>query len=327
VILDVEGALESLGLTFDVRGHEANSLCPMHFRRTGKEDHSPSWWINLDNGQHICFSCGYRGNLVQLVCDVKEFYLPAIWGTEDSSYDLDAGKAWLSSAMDVSPTAMLEALRSLPNYIREAPKPIEMTDARLALFVEPPLDALSDRRLSLEAARKYKVLWDEPTSRWILPLRDPYFNRLYGWQEKGHRDRYFRNRPAGIQKSKTLFGVENQKDDVVIVVESPLDCLRLETAGIEGAVATCGAGASEAQVKLLRASDKVIVAFDNPKLDQAGKKASDEFRAFARRYGMDVFYFNYGDSGKKDPGDMTDEELRFGVDSAVSSIFGESAYV
>jgi hypothetical protein len=327
VILDVEQALEALGIDYAGHGVEANSLCPAHEKRTGKADQSPSWWINLDNGQHICFSCGYKGNLIHLVCDVKGFFLPPVWGVDEQNYDLEAGKAWLSSATDVTPEAMLEIVRSIPNYVRQAPKPVNMTDARLAVFTAPPLDVLRTRNLSVAAALAYEVLWDVSPKRWILPLRDASCSSLLGWQEKGHEDRYFRNRPAGIEKSKTLFGVQNLKEELTIVVESPLDCVRIASAGIEGAVATCGATVSEHQVKLLRAADKLIVAFDNPKIDAAGKKASDEFRAFTTKYGLNTFFFNYGASGKKDPGDMTDEEIRWGIDNAVSSIFGESAYV
>jgi hypothetical protein len=66
---------------------------------------------------------------------------------------------------------------------------------------------------------------------------------------------------------------------------------------------------------------------DNPKLDDAGRKASAEFRKAATKYGINAFYFNYGDSGKKDPGDMTDEEIRWGIYNAKSSVYGEAAYV
>jgi hypothetical protein len=327
VILDVEQALEALGIDYLVHGVEANALCPAHESRTGKADNSPSWWMNLDNGQHICFSCGYKGNLVHLVCEVKGLRLPAVWGVDGQEYDIEAGKAWLSAATDVTPEAMLELVRSIPNYVRQAPKPVSMTDARLAVFTEPPLDVLQTRNLSVAAASAYEVLWDLSPKRWILPLRDAQHSSLLGWQEKGHEDRYFRNRPAGIEKSKTLFGIQNLKEELTIVVESPLDCVRIASAGIEGAVATCGAAVSEHQVKLLRAADKLIVAFDNPKIDAAGKKASDEFRTYTTKYGLNTFFFNYGTSGKKDPGDMTDEEIKWGIDNAVSSIFGESAYV
>jgi len=64
-----------------------------------------------------------------------------------------------------------------------------------------------------------------------------------------------------------------------------------------------------------------------PILDAAGKKASDQMRDFARKYGINLFFFNYGDSGKKDPGDMTDEEIIWGIENAKPAILGESAYV
>jgi hypothetical protein len=170
-------------------------------------------------------------------------------------------------------------------------------------------------------------MWDAATKTWILPLRDPDTNALLGWQEKGTIDRTFKNRPVGLQKSRTLFGIENQNKDVVFVVESPLDCVRMASAGVAGAVAICGATVSEEQIKLIRASDKVIVALDNPNLDKAGRKGCEEFRKYARQYGINLFFFNYGHSGKKDPGEMTDEEILWGIATAKPSILGEQAYV
>ena len=160
-----------------------------------------------------------------------------------------------------------------------------------------------------------------------MPLREPHFNKLMGWQEKGTVDRTFFNRPTGLQKSKTLFGIEKQNESMVILVESPLDCVRIASAGISGAVAICGSSISEDQVKLLRYSHKVVAAFDNPNLDSAGRKASKEMLAWGRKYGLNLFFFNYGGTNKKDPGDMTNEEILWGVNNAVSSLFGESAYV
>jgi DNA primase len=145
-----------------------------------------------------------------------------------------------------------------------------------------------------------------------------------GWQEKGTVHRTFFNRPAGLQKAKTLFGVDVQSDSLAIVVESPLDCLRIHSAGFPGAVAICGANPSEEQVKLIRYSDKVICAFDN---DNAGRKASEEMRKFARKYGINLFFFNYGGSNAKDPGDLTDAEIAWGIFNAQSALLGEKAYV
>lgn len=325
MLLDVPAALEAMGIEFMDRGHEANALCPVHLQRTGKEDNNPSWWINMDTGQHICFSCGYKGNLAQLVCDVNEFYLKT-WDNK-YSYDYDAARTWLSEISAIPVEVLAEMIRALPNRIEAYPKPIEMSEARLALFTSPPQEVLDSRSLTVEAADKYGVLWDNDKKTWILPLREPHFNRLMGWQEKGTVSRTFFNRPAGLQRAKTLFGADVQDGNIVVVVESPLDCLRIYSAGQIGAVATCGTTISEEQIKLLRRSDRVVAAFDNPNVDAAGKKASAEMLKLGRKYGLNLFFFNYGNTGKKDPGDLTDEEITWGIKNAKSSVLGELAYV
>ena len=324
---NIARALEALDIEyFESSSDNAKAVCPMHERITGNADHNPSWFIHMETGQHICFSCGYKGNLQQLVCDVKELYT-SIWGMDGVQYDYAAANSWLSTSLDITIDDLKKKFASLPQYIAPPPRPLPMSESRLALYVSPPEDALQSRQLTAEAAEKYGVLWNDRTDTWILPVRDFENNRLIGWQEKGTVERTFKNRPPGMQKSKTLFGVAAMEEELSIVVESPLDCVRIQSAGISGAVATFGATVSEAQVKLLRFSNKVVAAFDNPNLDAAGKKASDQMRDWARKYGMNLFYFNYGTTGKKDPGDLTDQEIAWGIENAKSAILGESAYV
>lgn len=325
-MVNVSRALEALDIEFHEAGENARALCPMHERITGNIDHDPSWYIHMETGQHICFSCGYKGNLVQLVCDVKEFYAP-IWGSDEPQYDYGTGNAWLANVIEVTIDELKEKFSSLPQYLGPPPVPVPMSEARLAIYVEPPVEAREARNVTEDSVQHYEVLWNRNTRTWILPIRDPHFQKLMGWQEKGTVDRTFKNRPSGVQKSKTLFGIDKQSEDIAIVVESPLDCLRLFSAGFEGAVSTFGAVVSEEQAKLLRYSAKIVAAFDNPNLDPAGKKASDQMRIWGRKFGMNLFFFNYGDSGKKDPGDMTNEEIRWGIENAKSAILGESAYV
>jgi hypothetical protein len=322
MLVDVPAVLTALGIDFVEMNFECRALCPMHARRTGSEDRNPSWFINQDTGQHICFSCGYKGNLIQLVCDVNEFYVET-YGTI-TGYDYKAAESWIASVSEVPIERLMDMFSVLPNYITSDAKPLEMSEARLAVFVEPPQEALASRKITAEAAASYGLLWDAKKLTWILPLREPTFNRLMGWQEKGTVHRTFFNRPAGLKKSKTLFGIENQNVNQVIVVESPLDCVWLASIGFVGAVAVCGSSISEEQVKLLRASDSIIAAFDN---DLAGRKASKEMLEWSRKYGLTLSFFNYGGSDKKDPGEMTAEEIRWGVDNAISALYGESAYV
>lgn len=320
---DVETVLEQLGIEYEVQGDNARALCPMHERLTGKTDNHPSWFVHLETGQHHCFSCGYKGGLTGLVCDVKDFY-EELWGHREP--DIKAAREWLQASRTLVPFDKLREKLAKTQQVWKEYKP-QIEESHLAIFVDPPADALAKRGLSEESAEAYGVLWQADRKNWILPLRNPSTSALLGYQIKGSVDRYFRNYPAGIKKSSTLFGFSQKKEDVSIIVESPLDCLRLYTAGFEGAMATCGALVSDEQAKLIRGTEKVIVAFDNPNIDAAGRKACIDMQTFSLKYNLNLFYFNYGTSGKKDPGDMTDAEIAWGIENAKSVVLGEKAYV
>jgi hypothetical protein len=321
MIVDVPAVLDLLGVEYTEHNLEATALCPVHERMVGKPDNSPSWWINLESGAHLCFSCGYKGNILHLICDLQEFYEKT---PTEIKYDFTAARGWLSNAVDVPIETILERLKSLKQYVTAPPQLIPMNEARLAVFVDPPIPALTERGLDGPDAQFYGVKWEESTSRWILPLREFRTGKLMGWQEKGSVDRYFRNRPLGLEKSKTLFGINEIGLELVVVVESPLDCLRIAAAYKRVAVAICGASPSEDQIKLLQTSSRIIVALDN---DQAGKKGCGMFLNAARKYGLNLSFFNYGSSSAKDPGDMNDEQIIWGIENAISSIYGEHAYV
>lgn len=323
--IDIESVLDALEIDYSVRGNEANALCPMHKSRTGKDDNSPSWWLNLESGQHICFSCHYKGNLLHLIADVKQFYLPS-WG-DIVDHDIAAAHGWLATITEVSPERLAAEFKKIPSRVEQYTPLPDMSEARLAVFGPPPTDKLEERKLSWESAAAYEIMWDASREAWVLPFRDPTNGKLLGWQEKGTKDRTFLNRPPGLPRSKTLFGFPQLREDVVYLVESPLDAARLYSAGFPGAVAICGSTMNEEQVKLVRGAERIVAAFDNPKIDKAGKGASDQLRSFALKYGLNLSYFNYGDTGKKDPGDMTDEEIAWGIANAQSFLKGEFAYV
>ena len=296
------------------RDDEVNGLCPMHKERTGKEDHKPSWWLNLETGKHICFSCQYKGNIYTLVRDLRGLSHEEI---------LD----FIDDQSEATTDELLERFKALPQFVSADSSTIPITEAHLAVYSEPPDWALRGRSISREAAKAYGVLWDTNRLSWILPIRDPDTHKLWGWQEKAAIGRFFRNHPIGVKKSKTVFGVDVVEYDCpVIVVESPLDAVRLYSIGYT-AVSTFGALISEEQVKLLRKAEKqIIAAFDNPYIDPAGKKACEEVGRYARKYGLELQYFNYSGLEAKDPGDMTRAEIEQGVTNSIDMIYGERAY-
>jgi DNA primase len=124
-----------------------------------------------------------------------------------------------------------------------------------------------------------------------------------------------------------VFGVEIMKNELtskpLIVVESPLDAVRLTGLGHQ-AISTFGAIISEDQAKIMRRALKVVAALDN---DKAGYTANEQMREFSRKYGMELSYFNYTGIDVKDVGDMTEQEIERGIQTAKTSILGKAAYL
>lgn len=310
MMIDVERVLLSLDISLTAqRGDEVQGLCPMHKARTGREDHHPDWWINSVTGVHFCFSCGYKGNIYTLVADVK-------------GMDYFDAKDYIDSSETLPVDVLLKRIRELPQYV-PVDEPIEMSEARLAVFTTPPPIELKKRFLSADAVEQCGVLWDPKNEAWILPIRDPDNYKLWGWQEKGARGRFFKNQPAGIKKSKTVFNIHILTEDPLIVVESPLDAVRLVGLGYN-AISTFGAILSDEQGKLMRRASSLVAAFDN---DAAGKKACEQILGYARKYGMDLKYFNYEGIDVKDVGDMTETEIKVGLETAKDRVWGKQAYL
>jgi Toprim-like len=272
-------------------GEEYLIRCPAHAQRTGKPDRHPSCWVNSESGAFICFSCGYSGPFVQLAADAL-------------GCDRAQAARWV-----------LRAGSSRSREHRPPPPPQAppaLTEAALALFVPPPQHALKSRRLLATSCAAYGVLWDPRTSRWILPIREDPGGQLTGWQEKGRH--VFRNRPTGVKKSASLFGSACLTGGTAVLVESPLDAVLLHSLGITGAVASYGALVSDAQMRILRRRcDRLILALDN---DAAGNAARNALYTRWRPRGIPMLYLNYTHAVGKDPGELTDAQIRRAVETA-----------
>jgi hypothetical protein len=312
----IDGVLLNLGIETIQRGDELIGLCPMHLERTGREDSNPSWSMNAETGVHHCFSCGYKGTLLTLVAEIKEFTTQ--WGR----VDFDAAKDWLRNNIEVNFDFLAKQLEEARNSYIPIPAPVGMSEARLAVFKEAPDWALDARQLTKDACALYGVKWNINKNSWITPIRSATTKKLMGWQEKSQTERFFRNRPTGVAKSKTLFGLDVFSGGTMIVVESPLDAVKLSSLGIVGGVSTFGASVSSEQVQLMKAADKLIIAMDN---DAPGKKASLDLLERTRKEGMECWFLNYQGSEYKDIGDMPEDLVHYCIEGSKHSVFGEGA--
>jgi CHC2 zinc finger/Toprim-like len=291
----IEGLLGELGIKYYVMTDEALGDCPFH--ADGRHQRTNSWSVNVNTGQHYCFACGVGGSFASLV--MRRLGIPYA----------DA-VAWVNSRAGMS-----RAGKWLEKRSEVQDEPVTFDDSDLALFTSPPESALAGRKITAEAAAKYEVMWNDKTSSWIFPIRSPD-GLLLGWQEKNeHR---FRNYPAGVRKSETLFGLgATGHGSRVILVESPVDAVRCCSSGAGTGLSSYGVRVSGKQLTIIHSiGSALVLALDN---DLAGMEETARIcRDFKQ---LPVRVFNYGELKVKDIGDMTDEQIRWGVGHAVSAIY------
>lgn len=288
---DIADVLRRLGVDVLRAGEkEISARCPVHFARTGKEDRSPSWSMNGNTGLWICYSCGARGTLSQLVSELT--------GEEDSI--IAVHKFLITNSLTRITTKKQE----------EETTPVDWFS--FSKFSVPSDARIQERNLDRQAVRRYGVRWDTKSQAWIIPIVSPS-GELLGWQSKAKS--FVRNYPVGVSKSKTLFGIDSVDSGVCVLVESPLDVVRLSTVmdGVCG-LASFGAHVSKAQINLLSMyASRLIVALDN---DEAGINSAKKLQASLPSFRNPVTWLRYRHTSAKDLGDMTDSEIYEAVSKA-----------
>lgn len=287
---DLVGVLSHLGVDVTtVSETEAGGRCPVHHLVTGREDRSPSWSMSLDTGLWICYSCGARGNLSQLVSQMTD--------------DPDAINA-VQTFLVESGLDRLQQSITPDEDVTTRPTPDMDTFRR---FTEVPEQLLRHRGLDPDTAFRYGVRWDAEERRWIIPIVAPNGD-LWGWQAKAKG--YFRNVPTGVTKSHTLFGLGQCRTPTVLLVESPLDVIRIASMRLGYqmcAVASYGSHVSAEQLKLLvEKADKLVIALDN---DESGICGAERVSRNCPRPRNGIEFLRYEHTTAKDIGDMTYDEI------------------
>lgn len=295
--LDILTMLTSAGVQRLRDGRrEIVGSCPGHYARTGQEDVHPSWSINKTTGAHHCFSCGYSGSLTGLLVELTGAAPPDL---ENQLKTQGFLRQMSKVRQDPDPT-----VAPILPYLNDW--------ALMNQLLDVPQRLLDLRRLQRAAADAYQVRWDPDTRVWVLPLRAPATGDLLGAQLK--RVGTVLTQPAGLPKSTTLFGYQQAYSyDYAVLVESPLDAVRLFGLGIP-AIASLGAWVSTDQVNLMaRAFAAVYVALDN---DKAGHDGAEQCTRMLRRRRCAAIPWRYegltDEDGKpaKDPGDVgSDDQL------------------
>lgn len=290
--LDLAGVLMELGVEVTSESTErVFGLCPGHEEFKGRKDSKPSWSMDKELLLHHCWSCPYRGTLRQLIADQRG--------------DTEEASDWLADYTRRRAVRRLREPRREQEVEKPREKPPSAVQRRFNGFGEPPDWALETRGLERFAVVHYGLRWDPELEHWVIPIHDEY-GVLVGYQRKG--DDYFKNVPKKVPRNRCVFGLAQLAGDWAVLLESPLDAVRLYSEGIEGGVSSYGAFASLYQLELiLERADDLVLALDN---DETGNEQRNRLWWSQWRRGNRLRILDYTGISGKDVGDMTSAQVR-----------------
>lgn len=313
--------LDKAGVPYAENGLSIYAPCPcMHHDGDGNNVKAFSWRHDFAQWRCWTHSCEqkYGGDIIGLVRSVIGKNYPQTL-------------AWIHDVLteqDIDLTEHCEAPNRKSNNLPKVHRPLD--ELRLK-FLSPHPQYLLNRGFDLGVMAKYEVgywrkLGTYMHDRIVFPIRD-HDNFLVGftgrtihsqsdWQchnitSKWLHGRYFDRYPqqGDFSKASVLYNLNNAKlhigqDRKVILVEGPLDGLKLEEAGIHHWVAVLGCDLSVAHTTLLirLGINELILALDP---DNAGDSAGDRV---IKHYG-DLFHFRRIKL-PTDPGDMSADQIR-----------------
>lgn len=284
--------------------------CPQHqaewFKAHNTRVSEGSWYIKdnygkPNNGVHHCFGCGFKGNAIQLVCDVIGVgFSSAIEFIQEKCM----GKPTPSMAIKVAVSPLVKQGFRLPKEAIFEP---------LALWPASPRTYLQDRNVTPEQVDKWALgyaLTGRLAGRIIIPIYNghgkpcSYTGRTYNNSLK----RYLEPTKEENPDNSGIFGESDwpQLDyrQTVIVTEGAFDALAVERANPMVAIAGIqGSQVTATHILKLSTFKLAVILTDN---DFAGNKAAATFEAtFARHIDYVRIKLDAGvDANKMKPEDL-----------------------
>ena len=312
--LKIHDTLEDLGVEYRDRYHSLTAPCPVH-----GSNRADSWSWHIDRGIWKSFSrsCDMEHNsdIFGLVKALKSVSFSESIQYLKKFVDLTISKSELKKIIDA---------RQNKEFAIKARK----VKRKSKVFPEDSLSSLEyhgyleSRGFSREIVEAYHAGVGKSTGKYmsnriVFPIRnmrgdivgftgrtlleDWKFRRIPKWLHS--RDYDAKNNLFNIDRAADYI----RKKETAIIVEGPLDVLRLEDSGIKNSVAVLGKNLYNEQMTILMnvPAFKLILALDN---DAAGKHGMASAVKTARGL-FDVEILNLP-KDKNDIGDLTTLEIR-----------------
>jgi DNA primase len=326
--------LDQMGLSYNDRGNcLLQSKCPAHQHGGDRNNHAAFSW-RTDIGRWVCWSHH---------CEEK--YGNDIFGLVSSILNIKFVDAinWISKKLEEKniDITITDDIETSNNFQRDSFRVHEPLKEDHLKFLKPNLDFLLKRGFSKLVLQDYQTgLWQRPGTpmddRIVFPIRD-HEGFLVGYTGRTiHPESYFTSKGLEYKKwlhgrylnkwsggelftGSILFNLYRAKRFInesksIILVEGPLDGMKLEMANIHNWVATLGTNFCYSHRTLLvkYGVTNLYVAYDNdmPKGEQ-NRKAGDEGWKRLQRIVGDLFHLHKVELPLgKDCGDLSIEELQ-----------------
>lgn len=289
--MDYVALATELGVRGYIAGKELRARCPIH------NDHNPSFSLNIETGNWICFSgCG-SGNFVKLVERVQ-------------GSSLQEAYLWIQQGKAVSIEQMSKSLSQLLNQtvaIQESDHSLlwkeeyeKATDSFMPSW-------FLDRGFTWETIFHWKIRYDNLRDAIIVPVFQK--GEMIGSITRNHLFLPKYQNSPGLSKNKFLWGEISTQKSHIIISEGLLDALWLWQLGYN-VVALLGTYISQEQIDIIKGYrfGEITLALDN---DKAGQDGTNELLSKLTKAGwllpqIKVIAFP---PNRKDPQDCTPEEF------------------
>jgi DNA primase len=259
-------------------GDELIHSCKLPFGMHSNGDQNPSASLNRKTLLFNCFTCG-GGSIFWLVENIMDISF---------NQAVDSIKKYTTHSI-TSYDNFVERMKETLIQTRH-PEKFDMpyySDGILEPWIQTT-SYMDSRGISQEVQKEMKTGLKSNELEWVNYNGSfqqvsvsraiiPHFfnNQLVGWQgrklSEDPRVPKYKN-SKHFPKAWTLYNYDNlDKDEELIVVESPMSVLKLKSLGITNVVSTFGASISSYQIGLIRQFQEVCVWMDG---DSAGRKAS-----------------------------------------------------
>lgn len=276
----------------DLNELEKDMMVTCCFHKGGMED-KPSLGINKDTGVYHCFTCGERGDILQLLQHTLELSRNQVIRKLAGEYIYSGS----SRRLDIDFSK------------KEEVKPIPYSEVKPLIDDNRKARAyLATRGIRQEVAQYFPIGYYSKYDTIRFYVQDLEGNFIYH-KERAIKKKSFFNQ-TNVKKSDYLYGARQllrywDRTSPVWVCESEIDCLTCWSRG-QFAVAIGGSHISKKQITILQ-SLGVRQLIDGMDRDIAGREGWDNIKSLVHNM---ITYDTIFPNNKKDINDLTSNEFK-----------------